>query len=122
MMSNDVGVFREEAGIEQAVATIHDLKEKYQTDLCLDDRGQVFNYDLLEAFELGALLDLAEVTAVSAMARQESRGAHSREDFPKRDDQNWLSHTLAYLAEDGAIELKYKPVVIDKYEPKERVY
>jgi succinate dehydrogenase / fumarate reductase flavoprotein subunit len=122
VMSNDVGVFREEAGIEQAVATIHDLKEKYQTDLCLDDRGQVFNYDLLEAFELGALLDLAEVTAVSAMARQESRGAHSREDFPKRDDQNWLSHTLAYLAEDGAIELKYKPVVIDKYEPKERVY
>jgi succinate dehydrogenase / fumarate reductase flavoprotein subunit len=122
VMSDDVSVFREEAGIEQAVATIHDLKEKYQNDLCLDDRGQVFNYDLLEAFELGALLDLAEVTAVSALARQESRGAHSREDFPKRDDQKWLSHTLAYLSEDGAIELKYKPVVIDKYEPKERVY
>jgi succinate dehydrogenase / fumarate reductase flavoprotein subunit len=122
VMSDDVGVFRHEEGMAQAVAAIHDLKEKYQNDLCLDDRGQVFNYDLLEAFELGALLDLAEVTAVSALARQESRGAHSRDDFPKRDDQNWLSHTLAYRADDGAVELKYKPVVIDKYEPKERVY
>jgi succinate dehydrogenase / fumarate reductase flavoprotein subunit len=122
VMSDYVGVFREEEGMAKAVDAIRELQGKYRNDLCIDDRGQVFNYDLLEAFELGALLDLAEVTAVSALARQESRGAHSRDDFPKRDDQEWLSHTLAFLTDDGAIELKYKPVVIDKYEPKERVY
>jgi len=66
-------------------------------------------------------LDLAEVTTASALARTESRGAHSRDDYPKRDDQNWLKHTLAWLR-DGDVELRYKPVTITKYQPKERVY
>jgi len=87
----------------------------------LDDCGKVFNTDLLNAWEIGNLLDLAEVTAASALARKESRGAHAREDFPKRDDKNWLKHTLAWL-KDGEIRLRYKPVVITKYQPKERVY
>jgi succinate dehydrogenase / fumarate reductase flavoprotein subunit len=75
----------------------------------------------LEAIELGCLLDLAEVTAESALARRESRGAHSREDYPDRDDENWLKHTLAYRASDG-VELKYKPVTITRFEPKPRTY
>ena len=84
--------------------------------------GKIFNYDLLETWELGALLDIAEVTAVSALNRPESRGAHSREDFPKRDDENWLSHTFATMTPDGDVELSQRPVAITDYEPKERVY
>jgi succinate dehydrogenase / fumarate reductase flavoprotein subunit len=121
VMMDRVSVFREATGIQRAIDVVRELKERYQTDLTLDDRGSVFNFDLLEAWELGAMLDLAEVTAVAALARQESRGAHSREDFPNRDDHNWLKHSLAYQI-DGDIKLKYKPVVITKFQPKERVY
>jgi succinate dehydrogenase / fumarate reductase flavoprotein subunit len=117
-----VGVFRTEEGIQEAIDGLHELKEKYRSDLCIDDRGKVFNYDLLEAWELGSMLDLAEASAVAALARKESRGAHSREDFPKRDDQEWLKHTLIHRDKDGNITLTYKPVVITKYQPKERVY
>jgi succinate dehydrogenase / fumarate reductase flavoprotein subunit len=75
----------------------------------------------MTTWEIGNLLDLAEVTAASALARTESRGGHAREDYPKRDDVNWLKHTLAWLC-PGEVKLSYKPVVITKYEPKERVY
>jgi succinate dehydrogenase / fumarate reductase flavoprotein subunit len=75
----------------------------------------------MEAVELGYLLDTAEATAAAALARQESRGGHSRRDYPKRDDANWLKHSLAYRAE-GGVEMKYKPVVITRFQPKERVY
>jgi succinate dehydrogenase / fumarate reductase flavoprotein subunit len=119
MMSN-VGVFRTAKQMQAAVDKLRELKARYQ-HASIDDKGKRFNTDLLEAWELGSLLDLAEVTAVSALARQESRGGHSREDFPKRDDTNWLKHTLAYKTDEG-IELKYKPVVITKFQPKERVY
>ena len=87
----------------------------------VEDRGKVFNTDLLATWELGNLIDLAEVTTVTALARQESRGAHAREDYPKRDDENWMKHSLAWM-KDGVIELRYKPVNITKFEPKERVY
>jgi len=87
----------------------------------LSDTGRIFNTELLNAWELTNLLDLAEVTTASALARQESRGGHAREDFPKRDDANWLKHTLAWK-KNGKVELNYKPVVITKYQPKERVY
>ncbi len=120
-MMDYVGVFRTEKDMRQAIETIREMKEAYRKDLTIDDRGSRFNTDLLEAWELGCQLDIAEVTAVSALARQESRGGHSREDFPKRDDVNWLKHTLA--CKDGdKITLDYKPVVITKYQPKERVY
>jgi succinate dehydrogenase / fumarate reductase flavoprotein subunit len=121
LMSKHVGVFRTAEGMQKAVDGIRELKERYRTDLKIDDRGQIFNHDLLEAWELGSLLDIAEVTAVSALARIESRGGHSREDFPKRNDADWLKHTIATL-KDGHIALTYKDVVLGRYQPKERVY
>ena len=75
----------------------------------------------MNTWELGNLLDLAEVTAVSALARKESRGAHARDDFLERDDKKWMKHTLAWL-EDGDVKLNYKPVVFTRFEPKKRVY
>lgn len=121
VMNKDVGVFRTEEGMAEALKTIRALKERYQTNVGVSDQSKVFNTDLLNTWELGCLLDAAEITAASALARKESRGAHSREDYPKRDDQNWLKHTLAWRNQ-GVIRLGYKPVSITKYQPKERVY
>ncbi|MFN2164632.1 MAG: succinate dehydrogenase/fumarate reductase flavoprotein subunit, partial [Anaerolineae bacterium] len=84
-------------------------------------KGKLFNTELLETWELGCLLDLAEVTAISALNRKESRGGHARDDHKKRDDENWLKHTLVYQEGDN-YRLDYKPVVIGRYQPKERVY
>jgi len=120
-MMDLVGVFRDAKGLTQAVEVVRELKETFNKDLSIDDRGSRFNTDLLEAWELGCLLDVAEVTAVSALNRQESRGGHAREDFEKRDDVNWLKHTMAHQDGDN-IRMDYKPVVITKYQPKERVY
>jgi succinate dehydrogenase / fumarate reductase flavoprotein subunit len=120
IMFEDVGVYRTEKGMEAAIEKIRALKERYK-HVRIADTGRIFNTELLNAWELGNLLDVAEVVAVSALNRKESRGGHSREDFPKRDDQNWLKHTLARRV-DGKIEINYKPVTITKYQPKERVY
>lgn len=120
-MMDGVGVFRVEEGMQQAVDKIRELQQRYQ-NVTVMDKGKRFNQDLLEAWELGNLLDLAEVTAVSALARKESRGAHSREDFLERNDEEWLKHTLAYRQDDGTVELRYKPVTITRFQPKERVY
>jgi len=120
-MMDNVSVFREEAAMQKALYIVRELKETFKNDLSIDDRGSRFNTDVLEAWELGCQLDIAEVTTVSAISRQESRGGHAREDFPKRDDVNWLKHTMA--CKDGEnITLDFKPVVITKYQPKERVY
>jgi succinate dehydrogenase / fumarate reductase flavoprotein subunit len=120
VMMDHVGVFRVEEGMQQAVDKIREIKERFK-EIKVDDPGLKYNMNLIEAWELSNLLDVAEVTAVSALARQESRGAHSRDDYPKRDDKNWLKHTLAWL-EKGGIRLAYKPVQITKYQPKERKY
>jgi succinate dehydrogenase / fumarate reductase, flavoprotein subunit len=120
VMNDHVGVFRTEEGIQKAVDTIRELQKRFK-HIKVDDRGKIYNTDILNTWELGNLLELAEVTAVSALARKESRGAHAREDFPKRDDLNWMKHTLAWQT-DGKIKLGYKPVVVTKFEPKERVY
>ena len=90
----------------------------YIKNISVMDAGAVFNTDILEAWELGCLLDLAEVTALSALNRTESRGAHWREDFPKRDDVNWMKHTFVTL-QDGKQVITYKPVTLTKFEPKE---
>lgn len=120
VMNDHVGVFRTEEGMQKALDTVRELKQRFN-HVRSDDRGKLFNTDLLNIWELKNLLDLAEVTAAAAVVRKESRGAHAREDFPKRDDANWMKHTLAWLR-DGEVELRYKPVVFTKYEAKERVY
>ena len=123
LMMDHVGVFRTGEGMQQAVQAIRQLQEDFHNNLAIDDHGQRYNTDLLEAWELGALLDIAEVTAVSALNRTESRGAHSRDDFPERDDENWLAHTFAFR-QDGEIRLDCsRPVDLSLgYQPKERVY
>jgi succinate dehydrogenase / fumarate reductase, flavoprotein subunit len=121
VMMDHVSVFREETGIRTAIEKVQELQERFKRVVVMD-KGKRYNMDLLEAWELGNLLDLAEVTAVCALNRTESRGAHSREDYPDRDDENWLKHSLAYRDENGGIDIRYKPVTITRFQPKERVY
>ncbi|MFC9290190.1 succinate dehydrogenase flavoprotein subunit [Streptomyces sp. NPDC057052] len=124
-MDANVMVFRTEQTIKTAVEKIAELRERY-LNVSIQDKGKRFNTDLLEAVELGNLLDLAEVMAVSALARKESRGGHYREDYPNRDDVNFMRHTMAYreVGDDGteSIRLDYKPVVQTRYQPMERKY
>jgi succinate dehydrogenase / fumarate reductase flavoprotein subunit len=120
VMMDNVGVYRDGKLLTEALAKVRSLKERNGL-VSIGDCGATFNTDLLEANELGYLLDLAEVTVVGALARTESRGAHSREDFPERDDAKWLKHTLAYRGPEGP-SLKYKPVSITRFEPKPRTY
>ncbi len=119
-MFDHVGVFRTETGLQEAQAKIEELRERFK-NVHITDKGKIFNYELFNAWELGNMLDLALVTTVSALARQESRGAHAREDYPSRDDAAWLKHTMAWLNGDS-VRLDYKPVVITKYPPKVRSY
>jgi succinate dehydrogenase / fumarate reductase flavoprotein subunit len=104
----------------EAVEKLKELRLRYQ-EVAVRDQGQSFNTDLVNVWELGCLLDCALVTASGALARKESRGAHAREDFPKRDDANWMKHTLAWLG-DNQVKLGYKPVTMTHFEPQERVY
>ena len=120
VMMDDVGVFRTDETLRHAQSVVRDLRDRYQ-GVRVQDSGARFNQDLLEAREVGYLLDCAETTVAAALARQESRGAHYREDFPERDDPNWLRHSLAYRA-DGGPALRYKPVTITRFTPKPRVY
>ena len=120
VMMDKVGVYRDGKLLTEALAKVRELKGRNGA-VSISDCGGVFNTDLLEANELGYLLDLAEVTVVGALARTESRGAHSREDFPERNDARWLKHTLAYRGTKGPT-LKYKPVSITRFEPKPRTY
>ena len=128
LMDANVQVFRTEETCRTALAGIKDLKKRYET-VAIQDKGRRYNLDLMEAVELGFLLDLAEIVALGALHRKESRGGHFREDFDKRDDANYLEHTMAYRTlpgEEGAegtpIRLGTKPVVITRYEPKERTF
>jgi succinate dehydrogenase / fumarate reductase flavoprotein subunit len=141
-MDANAQVFRTEESLLQSLADIRALQERYR-HVSVQDKGKVYNTDLLEALELGFLLDIAEVVVVGALNRQESRGGHFREDFPKRDDANFMQHTMAYRrpaagsdrpesqAPSGPgssapgtfdIVLDYKPVIMTRYEPMERKY
>ena len=119
-MMDDVGVFRVEAGMRSAEQKMRELRERYKK-VRVEDQSRRFNTDLLNAWELGCLLDVALITATCAAARQESRGAHAREDFPNRDDATWMKHSLAWLDGDD-VRLDYKPVAVTKYQPMARVY
>ncbi|MGE5124302.1 MAG: FAD-dependent oxidoreductase [Acidobacteriaceae bacterium] len=121
IMMDCVGMFRTGEGMQGALETVRELRERYK-HIPLHDQGKIFNTEMINIWELGNLLEIAEIVTVSALARTESRGAHAREDYPKRDDNNWLKHTLAWVKPNGEIELRYKPVVITKFQPKERVY
>ena len=127
-MDANVQVFRTDETCRKALADIKELKERYET-VAIQDKGRRYNLDLMEAVELGFLLDLAEIVALGALNRKESRGGHFREDFEARDDVNYLEHTMAYRtlpgeegAEGTSIRLGTKPVVITRYEPKERTF
>lgn len=119
-MTEYCSVFRTREGLDKALAIIEDLKGRSE-EIALDNRGMRFNTDLLETMELQSLLCLAEAILLSARAREESRGAHFREDFPERDDGTWLKHTLVQMKDEGR-RLFYKPVRITRFEPKPRVY
>jgi len=126
-MDVNAQVYRDEGSLKQALTDIEGLKARY-VNVSVQDKGRRFNTDLLEAIELGFLLDLAEVLVTSALARKESRGGHFREDYPKRDDVNFMQHTMAYRepvegdSPSYAIRLDYKPVVETRYKPMERKY
>ncbi|MFD3811992.1 succinate dehydrogenase flavoprotein subunit [Rhodococcus sp. NPDC058639] len=123
-MDNNASVFRTEETLTRALDDIHELKKRYK-EITVHDKGKRYNSDLLEAVELGFLLEMAEVTVVGALNRKESRGGHAREDYPNRDDANYMKHTMAYkVGEDliSDIRLDYKPVVQTRYEPMERKY
>lgn len=120
VMMKYVSVFRVEEGLKKALSEVRALEESYER-VAIDNKGERFNTDLTEALELECFLGLAEAITVSALARQESRGAHSREDYPDRNDENWLKHTLIQRTENGP-KIFYKPVVITRFQPKPRTY
>jgi succinate dehydrogenase / fumarate reductase, flavoprotein subunit len=113
-------VFRNEEGLKGLVSKINAIEDKAE-HVALTDRGRIFNTELLDAIELGHLINLSKVIASSALQREESRGAHFRDDFSERDDAEWLKHTFAFK-KDRAVEFKYKPVKITRFQPEERKY
>ncbi|HSK54779.1 MAG TPA: succinate dehydrogenase flavoprotein subunit [Jiangellales bacterium] len=123
-MDINAQVYRTEGSLKQALSDIEALKARFR-NVTVQDKGKRYNTDLLEAVELGFLLELAEVLVVSALERKESRGGHFREDYPSRDDVNFMRHTMAYRVEgDGgpSVRLDYKPVTMTRYKPMERKY
>ena len=126
-MDANAAVYRTETTLKQALQDVQVLKERY-ANVSVQDKGKRFNTDLLEAIELGFLLELAEVMVVGALNRKESRGGHAREDYPSRDDTNYMRHTMAYKSDaalaplSSDIRLDFKPVVMTRYQPMERKY
>jgi len=120
VMFDDVGIYRSEKGMKEALDKVRVMQERFK-HVRVTDTGRIFNTELLNMWELGSMLEVAEVVAACALNRKESRGGHSREDYPERDDKKWLKHTLAWK-KDGKVKIDYKPVVITKYQPKKRVY
>jgi fumarate reductase flavoprotein subunit len=119
-MEEGAGIYRDEQKMEKACKTLRTLRERFK-DIIIEDRGTTFNTEVMTAFELDFMLDVAEAVANSALMRRESRGSHTRTDFPKRDDENFLKHTLAYRTPDGP-KIDYWPVTITRWPPEERKY
>jgi succinate dehydrogenase / fumarate reductase flavoprotein subunit len=119
-MQEKVGVFRTGPELLEAQATVEELRERFKI-VVVTDKGRTFNQSLIHTIETGYLLDLAATMVAGAVERTESRGAHSRTDFPDRDDENWMKHTLSYL-DDDQIRLDYSEVTVTKYQPQVRSY
>lgn len=120
-MQDRASVFRTESLLQEQVEVLNELFEKYE-QVVVQDRGTRYNTELVEALELGYLLEVSQATVHSCLNRRESRGAHAREDYPERDDKNWLKHTLIYKGPNQTVRFAYKPVVLGKFEPKARTY
>jgi succinate dehydrogenase / fumarate reductase, flavoprotein subunit len=121
MMNEKCAVFRDEAGLTEALEIVRRLKEEAAV-ACIDDRGTVFNQDVLGAIELGYMLDCAECIVIGAIERKESRGAQFRLDFPQRNDDEWLKHITLSVDGGGPPKVSYSPVTLTKWEPQERTY
>ncbi len=120
MMDECMGVYRTQDTMAQGLNAVRELKGRFH-EISISDKTRIYNTNLINALELENLLDLAEVTILSGLAREESRGAHARTDFPNRDGQNWLKHTLVTRTPEGP-HIDYKPVAITHWEPVERKY
>ncbi len=120
-MEDGAGIYRDKTGLEASAETIRRLQERYR-NVRLDDRSRTFNTELVACLELGNLLDIAEAILYSGERREESRGAHQRTDFPARNDQTYLAHSLAFRSPDGPPRIEYLPVSITRWPPSERVY
>ena len=120
-MNEHVAVFRDEAGLQTALDVVRRLKEQAEV-AAIDDRGSVFNQDVLGAIELGYMLDCAETIVVAAIERKESRGAQFRTDYPERNDAEWLKHIDITIDGGGAPQVSYSPVTITQWQPEERKY
>ena len=119
-MEEGAGIYRDEQKMEKTCKVLRTLRERFK-DIIIEDRGSTFNTEVMNALELDFMLDVAEAVANSALIRRESRGSHTRTDFPKRDDENFLKHTLAYRTPDGP-KIEYLPVTITRWQPEERKY
>jgi succinate dehydrogenase / fumarate reductase flavoprotein subunit len=121
LMANKAGIYRNATDLTEALESLTVLKQRYK-QIKVNDQNKVFNTDLIATLELGNMLELAEIVTKGALERTECRGAHYREDFPKRDDKNWLKHTIAIKGTDGKPVLKYEDVTITRFKPEERTY
>jgi succinate dehydrogenase / fumarate reductase flavoprotein subunit len=120
-MDRHVAVFRNAEGLQQALEVVNRLEKEYP-EVAIDDRGSIFNQDVIAALELGFMIDCAKTTVISAIHRTESRGAHYRTDFPERNDEEWLKHINITLGPDGEPKISYSPVTITQWQPEDRKY
>jgi len=120
-MTNRCGVFRNEKDLVDQLAYVKELQDRF-AKISIDDKNMIFNTELMEAIELGHLLEFAELIVSGAIERKESRGAHYRKDYEKRDDDNWLKHTLAWRQPGGGVKFDWRKVVITRFQPMERKY
>ena len=121
IMEESAGIYRTEVVLKEAAGKLKQLQERFQ-DLSLDDNSYTFNTELTAALELSYMLDVAQTIVGSALERRESRGSHQRTDYPQRDDERFLAHSLAYHAADGSPRTDYRPVTITRWPPAKRVY
>jgi fumarate reductase flavoprotein subunit len=121
IMEDSAGIYRAGDSLARAADKIREIQNRFRS-VALDDHSRTFNTELTSAVELGFMLDVAETIVHSALRREESRGAHQRTDFPARDDQRYLTHSLAYRNPDGSCRIEYAPVTITRWPPAERVY